>query len=462
MLERSIKPCSRKLQAGLALCCDAIAAGQATATVQLTGTVSFRSGKADTAPVIQLTKLDRELLDGVHGEAARLAMDLLMRYGEALAADSFVSVSSAHIDSCLFHGWSNIDFARLFVDLEGQVRVPTTLNVAGVDVTHPEWHQGEAEIIGAQRELTELFIRLGCKPTLTCAPYHRAIRPRLGEHIAWAESNAIVFANSVLGAKTDRYGDFADLCIALTGRAPNVGLHRDENRRPTLAIDAPDPRECGFAREVYFACLGYAVGERSIGRVPVINYVPADASEDELKSFGAAAASSGDLALFHMTGITPEANSVEGEPGRIERIDISPADLERHLQTLCPLAVGDPVAAVCLGTPHFSIDEFRTLSKLVDGAKPAEGVELFASTSRETAAAIESQAEFLPVLEFGFRLVVDTCTYLAPVVSTTSGAVVTNSAKWAHYGPGNLGLRTGLMSMERCIRSAEQGEVASP
>jgi predicted aconitase len=411
--------------------------------------------------VIKLTAIDRELHDGAHGDAARLAMNVLLRYGNALGADSFVSVTSAHIDSCLYHGQSNTDFARLFVDLGGQVRVPTTLNVAGVDVTHPEWHQGDAGIIDAQRELTELYIRLGCKPTLTCAPYHRAIRPRSGEHIAWAESNAIVFANSVLGAKTDRYGDFADLCIALTGRAPNVGLHRDENRRPTLTIDAPEPEECGLARDVYFACLGYAVGERSIGRVPLINNVPADASEDELKSFGAAAASSGDLALFHMTGITPEAPSGADKTDSIERIGITAADLDRHLEMLCPLEVGDPVAAVCLGTPHFSIDEFRALSKLVDGTGPAAGVELFVSTSRETAAVIESRAEFLPVREFGFRLVVDTCTYLAPVVSATPGAVVTNSAKWAHYGPGNLGLRTGLMSMERCIRSAELGTVAS-
>jgi predicted aconitase len=400
---------------------------------------------------MQLTTTDQALLDGSHGDAARRAMELLTRYGEALGADNFLSVSSAHIDSCLFHGQSNTDFARLFVDLGGQVRVPTTLNVAGVDVTHPEWHQGDATIIDAQLELTELYIRLGCKPTLTCAPYHRAIRPGPGEHIAWAESNAIVFANSVLGAKTDRYGDFADLCIALTGRAPNVGLHRDENRRPTLVVDVPDADQCGLARDLYFACLGYAVGEHAIGRVPMVNNVPTDASEDELKAFGAAAASSGDLALFHMAGVTPEAGSFAGISDSLERIGISPAEFERHLGTLCPLEPGEPVAAVCLGTP-----------KLVDGAVPAPGLQLFVSTSREIAAIVESETEFRPVLDFGFRLVVDTCTYLAPVVSATSGAVLTNSAKWAHYGPGNLGLRTGLMSMERCIRSAAEGRVASP
>ena len=412
--------------------------------------------------MIYLDDIDRELLDGRHGDAAKLGMDLLLRYGEALGADSFISVSSAHIDSCLFHGQSNTDFARRFVDLGGRVRVPTTLNVAGVDVTHPEWHQGDASIIDAQRELTEMYIRLGCKPTLTCAPYQRVDRPRPGEHIAWAESNAIVFANSVLGAKTDRYGDFADLCIALTGRAPNAGLHCDENRRATLVIVAPGPEQCGLARDLYFACLGYAVGERSIGRVPLIDNVPADASEDELKAFGAAAASSGDLALFHMSGITPEAETAAVDTGAIEHLALSPGDLEYHLVTLCPLETGESVAAVCLGTPHFSVDEFRELATLVEDIEPAPGIELYVSTSREIAAVVESEPEFRPVLEYGFRLVVDTCTYLAPVVSAKSGAVVTNSAKWAHYGPGNLGLRTGLMSMERCIRSAQLGKVAAP
>lgn len=412
--------------------------------------------------VIQLTPIDRELIASEHGDAAKLGMELLMRYGEALGADSFISVSSAHIDSCLFHGQSNIDFAQRFVDLGGHVRVPTTLNVAGVDVTHPEWHQGDASILDAQRDLTELYIRLGCKPTLTCAPYQRVHRPRPGEHIAWAESNAIVFANSVLGARTDRYGDFADLCIALTGRAPNVGLHRDENRRATLVIDAPGPEQCGLERDLYFACLGYAVGECSVGRVPLINNAPTDASEDELKAFGAAAASSGDLALFHMAGVTPEADSAAVDARPAERVSVSPGELARQLAILCPVEVGEPVAAVCLGTPHFSLDEFRKLAVLVDGNKTAAGVELFVSTSREIAAIVESEAEFRPVLAFGFRLVVDTCTYLAPVVPATNGVVLTNSAKWAHYGPGNLGLRTGLMSMQRCIRSAQLGKVAAP
>ncbi|MDB5674164.1 MAG: uncharacterized protein JWM65_1146, partial [Sphingomonas bacterium] len=168
--------------------------------------------------MIDLEPIDQALLDGAHGEASARAMAILMRYGQAADATRFVSIQSAHIDGCLYHGPSSIDFVRRFVDLGGRVRVPTTLNVAAVDVTHPEWHCGPAELIPVQSELTDLHEQLGCIPTLTCAPYQRMLRPTLGEHVAWAESNAIVFANSVLGARTDRYGDFADLCAALTGR----------------------------------------------------------------------------------------------------------------------------------------------------------------------------------------------------------------------------------------------------
>ena len=183
-------------------------------------------------------------------------MRLLVRYGEIMGADRFISIRSAHVDGCMYHGQSSIDFARRFVDLGGKVRCPTTLNAAAVDIVHPEWHQGPSGILPAQAELTSLYQKLGCIATLTCAPYQRSSRPSLGDDIAWAESNAIAFANSVLGARTDRYGDFIDLCAALTARVPYLGLHRPENRIATVAVQVPDCQKSGFARDLYFSCLG--------------------------------------------------------------------------------------------------------------------------------------------------------------------------------------------------------------
>lgn len=409
--------------------------------------------------MMKLTSMDRALLEGEHGQAAARAMTMLVRYGQASGAPGFVSVQSAHIDGCLYHGPSSIDFVQRFVSLGGRVRVPTTLNVAAVDVTHPEWNCGPADLLDAQRQLTELHLQLGCKPTLTCAPYQRVIRPRVGEHIAWAESNAIVFANSVLGARTDRYGDFTDLCAALTGRVPLAGLHLEENRRPTLVIDTVSLPKAGLPRDLYFAAVGYALGALSQGHVPLLRGLPSDTTEDELKSLGSAAASSGALALFHAEGLTPEAANFSELP-QAPVHSITSADLQQAVARLCPLQEGEPVSALCLGTPHYSMTEFQALSAAVAGRRAAPGVETFVSTSREIAAAVDQDAQLTPLRDFGIKIVVDTCTYVAPVVRDASGAIVTTSAKYAHYGPGNLRRRVGLMTLERCIRSAELGKVA--
>lgn len=408
---------------------------------------------------LRLEPIDRELVKGDHGAAAAHAMKLLRRYGVALGADRFVSISSAHIDGCLYHGKSSIDFVSRFTELEGRVRVPTTLNVAAVDLVHPSLNQGAPGILSAQQELTSLYEEMGCLATLTCAPYQRILQPMKGEHIAWAESNAIIFANSVLGARTDRYGDFTDLCAALTGRVPFVGLHRPENRRATLLVKVPSRDAMDMASDVYFACLGYVLGRRTIGHVPAITNL-ASASLDELKALGAAAASSGALALFHAVGITPEATDDNINSSDLQLIQIAKEELSGALAKLCPLEPSEPLAAVCLGTPHFSTSEFEVLAEEISRQAGPARVEVYVSTSREIAAEIQAQARFAPLFDFGVQLVVDTCTYLAPIVRQREGAIATNSGKWAHYAPGNLRRRVGLMSLNRCLRSAVIGRVA--
>ncbi len=414
---------------------------------------------------MHLEAIDRALFGGEFGAAAIRAVRLLQRYGEAVGADKFIPVTSAHIDGCLYHGPSSIDFARSFVELGGRVRIPTTLNVAAVDTVHPAWHCGAPEVIPAQRELNRLYVALGCLETLTCAPYQRAVRPAFGQHVAWAESNAIVFANSVLGARTDRYGDFTDLCAALTGRVPYAGLHRDENRLPSLLLEFPTVVRSGLPRDIYFAAVGYVLGQRSAGRgVPLLSGLPTDASEDDLKALGAAAASSGAVALFHAIGITPEARAhsdiAEGRSVSSHQ-SVTGTALQDAVSELCPLEIGEPVGAMCLGTPHFSLVEFERLAGYVGGRQAARGVQAYVSTSREIAAQIADSPIHAPLAAFGVRIVVDTCTYVAPVVASM-GAIVTNSAKYAHYGPGNLRRRVGLMTMERCVACAERGTVVAP
>lgn len=400
---------------------------------------------------------DESLLDGEHGQAAAYAMKILIQYGRAQQAEEFVPIHSAHIDACLYHGQSSLDFVEKLVELGGKVRVPATMNVAALDTFHDGIHAGHQDMLEPQERLTALYAELGCLPTLTCAPYQRITRPLKGEHIAWAESNAIVFANSVLGAKTDRYGDFADICAALTGRVPLAGLHIEANRQPTCAIVAPSLSESSLAPETYFACLGFVIGRSVGGQVPFIYGLPNDAGEDALKALGAAAASSGSLAMFHVDGLTPEADQYETLARPLPAKTITQQHIDLALRSLCPLNEGEPIGAICLGTPHYSLAEFTRLTAAVAGLVKRTDVEFYVSTSREIARHVETEPAFAALRTFGVTLVVDTCTYLAPVVREIGKSVLTTSGKWAYYAPGNLGYRVGLASLDVCVNAAVSG-----
>src|SRR5689334_9222444 len=180
---------------------------------------------------------EQRMLDGEDGEAFALAMRILRRIGAAAGARRMIPVASAHIDGCLYHGQASVDFGERLAGLGARVAVPTTLNVGSLDLLHPDLVHGDAAMRADARRLMDAYVAMGCRPTWTCAPYQLPDRPRRGVHVAWAESNAIVFANSVLGARTDRYGDFIDICAAVTGRVPDAGLHRDENRRGEIVFD---------------------------------------------------------------------------------------------------------------------------------------------------------------------------------------------------------------------------------
>jgi len=194
---------------------------------------------------LELSSLDRELLGGDHGPASAFAMRLLLRFADAVAARRFIAIESAHVDGCLYLGRASLDFVERMAALGGKVRVPTSLNVGSLDLIHPELFRGSDDVRVNGGRLMRAHVELGCAPTFTCAPYQTAYRPRFGAQIAWGESNAIVFANSVIGARTNRYGDFIDLCCAMTGRAPECGLHLAENRfaRAIVQIDGVSIRE---------------------------------------------------------------------------------------------------------------------------------------------------------------------------------------------------------------------------
>lgn len=411
---------------------------------------------------LHLNAGDTALLRGDAGPAAAFAMQILVSFAEAVGAPALLDVSRAHIDGCLYHGQVSLDFVERLVSTGGRVRVPTSLNVGALDLIHPELVQLTSQDQAPANRLMKAHEELGCQPSFTCAPYQTTFRPVFGEQVAWGESNAIVFANSVIGARTNRYGDFIDLCCAMTGRAPAWGLHLDENRRGQILFRLTGFPASQRSTDALYVAVGLLIGAESEERIPVIEGLPVPRSEDQLKALGAAAATTGAVALFHAVGITPEAQTTRDAFGGAtpqDVRDITPADLRRTLQRLSTVPDGSPITAVCLGTPHFSLDEWHRLLTILHAVRPAQGVPIYVNTGRATLQALEHSGLHHELAQFHVIPVTDTCTYLTPVLREINGVVMTNSGKWAHYGPGNIGVQVAFGEMEECVHSAAAGRV---
>jgi hypothetical protein len=407
---------------------------------------------------VELTEGDRSYLRGERGEAAALAMRIVVEMARVSGAERLIDVASAHVDGCLYHGIAGLEFAERLVAGGARVAVPTTLNVGALDLLHPDRYRGDAENAANARRQMDAYVAMGCRPTWTCAPYQLPGRPAFGQHVAWAESNAIVFCNSVLGARTDRYGDFIDICAALTGRVPFAGLHRDEARRAGLVVTLEGISERLLASDALYPVLGHVLGREAGGDVAAIVGLLTDTSEDRMKALGAAAASSGSVALVHAVGITPEAPTLEAATGgeEVRELRVTTARLRAsrdELSTDAPERLG----AVSVGTPHASLAELERLAALLGTDEVA--VPLYVNVGREVLAEAEGRG-LVPRLEsLGVRVVSDTCTYISPVMDEVNGSVMTDSAKWAWYAPANLGVDVVIGGLEECVRSAVAGRV---
>jgi len=417
--------------------------------------------------LVRLSGQDRQVLAGQHGKAPQMAMRILVRMAEVVDAPELMDISQAHIDGCGLLSDSSLEFAETLAGQKAQVSVPTTLNMVPLDLQNWRRLGIDARFAAKAIRLARAYTDMGCIPTWTCCPYQGYLTPRFGQQIAWGESNAICYANSVLGARTNRYGDFIDICAAITGRVPKYGLHLKENRKGQILLRLLDIDPEIMRTNAFFAALGHLVGSLAGDKIPVIEGLAKDASSDQLKALCAAAASSGAVALFHAIGVTPEANSpVEAfqgsEPERV--IDVHLSDLNHARSELSTAAEGAALDLVVLGCPHFSFEEFRALARLIQ-AQTEKGRQLhpdvrFIVISCQSSYALLARSDLFDVLaNFGIEITLDTCVFHTPMVPPHTKVIMTNSGKCAYYAPGELGVQVAFGTLTECVDSAIKGYV---
>ena len=311
---------------------------------------------------MRLSADERAVLSGeVGSEGARMAMEMVADAGAMLGANCLVEISSAHIDGCLYHGASGTLYCERLAERGAGVSVPATTNVGALNLLNPNQSRLSGEARQMAYRLMVAHEKMGCLPSWTCAPYQAGARPSLGQQVAWGESNAVAFANTVLGARTNRYGDFLDICCAIAGRAPHYGLHKSENRFAEIVFDVGLLPASIVSSKIFYPVLGTLVGRLAGSSVCAVSGLKGTPSEDDLKAFCAAGASSGAVALTHLVGITPEAADLEtslGSKKPYTTIKVDAGMMQQARDSLSKVA-DDGVDSIALGSPHFSADPCR-------------------------------------------------------------------------------------------------------
>lgn len=411
--------------------------------------------------MVELSAEERAIAAGESGAGAAMAMRIVAEAARLMGAPRLIPIASAHIDGALYHGDSGTLFAEKLVEGSARVAVRSTLNVGaltphGCIATRlpPHQHAMAARMMRA-------YEAMGCEPSWTCAPYQAGHRPKQGSDVAWGESNAVVFCNSVLGARTNRYGDFLDIACAIAGHAPDYGLHRPENRRATLMIDVSGLSETLRRSDVFYPVLGALLGREAGSSIAVIEGLQDHTDEDKLKALGASAASAGGVGLFHVAGVTPEAPDAATTLGGTlpeQTVLVTPEHIAGELARLSTAGKNERVDAVAIGSPHLSLAEVDALERLLAGRRLAAPI--YANTGRHVLKPLEQEGRRSTLEQAGVIFVVDSCVVVTPIMPELKGGVLmTNSGKFAHYAPGNTGYAVTYGSLAECVESAVAGRL---
>ncbi len=394
-----------------------------------------------------LTKEDEKILNGEYGEGMQKAMEILVAIGKIYDAKNLIHITSAQVSGVSYYniGDAGLEFLRDFLS-DVTVSVKTTLNPGGMDLNRWREMNIDVEFAKKQIEIINIFKNAGVDITLTCTPYLIGNKPKKGEHIAWSESSALTYANSVLGAMTNRESGITALAAAIIGKTPGYGMHIKTNRKPTIKIKV----EKNLIDDSDFGVLGYIIGEKLGYVVPWIEGVK-NANVEELKMLSASIATYSGTPIFHIPKITAEWMDFKPpeETIYIERKDFE--DAYEYFEDMF-----ENVDIVWIGCPHSTLRELKRIAEML--RNKTVKTELWITTSRK----VKYEGEKLGYIEIiekaGAKVLTDTCLAVAPLKGRFN-TLVTNSAKAFYYSRGLNKFKVKLVSLEKCIETALVGKL---
>ncbi|MFK3666789.1 aconitase X [Ochrobactrum teleogrylli] len=402
---------------------------------------------------LELSAADQAMMTGADGDATKLAMEIICAMAENQGAERLIDVAQAHIDGCIYASPANLIFAEKMADMGARVRVPTTMNAISVDREHWQAQGVPASFGRPAARLADAYVRMGCQNTFTCSPYLLDTAPEKGEMIAWAESNAVIYANTVLGARTAKHPDFLDLCIAMTGRAPLSGVYLDQRRfaQRIIHVDIPEGVD-----DAFWPLIGYLAGKVSPDRIPLLKGLrEAKPTPENLKAMCAAFGTTSAAPMLHVEGVTPEAHFVSPTA---DTVSITRNDMVDGWKSLNDGP--DAVDLVAVGSPHASLEECRAFADALRGGKAVTTTIITAG--RQVIAAAREDGTLQRLEAAGVQVIPDLCwcSISEPVFPVAAKALMTNSGKYAHYGPGLSGRAVRFGSLASCAEAAKTGHVA--
>lgn len=407
-----------------------------------------------------LTDEEKRILAGSEGEAPKMAMEILQKIGEINGAERLIPIQSVHL---VLHAYKSafdagVDAAVKIAEMGGKFAVPTTIDPYGMDAENWRDARTPEHYAKQQIRLEEAVMKMGVIPVWTCTPYYGFNVPRFGDDLAWSESSAVAYANTVIGARTNRQTAIVDIFCAILGKTPETGMHIQENRYGEILINLDVDREL---KSWEYPALGYLLGKKLGSRIGVVKGMKGKPKHEDLKSLCAAAAASGSVTLLHIVGVTPEARTLEeafGPKKPIDEFSVTADDLMNTRDSLRTYK-GEEIDFIALGCPQYSINEIINVHKLLNGRKVHPGTHFWIYANSYAIDLAEQMGIRKSLEEAGVVIRAETCMVISPIANWNFKTMMTDSGKCSYYGPAECDTEIIFASVDECVEAAVSGRL---